>query len=176
MRPRMDIISIGHLLSKPQGSTENYYDCSMNADFSDAPEISSKNLIHFDLEVIKLSHEFTLHLKNLSYEVSVVCSRCLMTFPLAIKIESASRQYIYDLPKEDIAPDEDVFYIDRSSHTIGIKPFIREELLLHFPTFPVCSEGCKGLCALCGVNRNVTTCQCPQKLTNNPFTQLLDKK
>ena len=33
-------------------------------------------------------------------------------------------------------------------------------LLLELPLAPLCSADCEGLCATCGVNRNLTRCEC----------------
>jgi len=35
---------------------------------------------------------------------------------------------------------------------------VRDELVLAIPFNPLCQEGCKGLCPLCGSNRNVVAC------------------
>ena len=44
--------------------------------------------------------------------------------------------------------------------TIRPEPELREALMLEVPAFPVCSEDCKGLCPVCGVNRNEQKCEC----------------
>jgi uncharacterized protein len=37
---------------------------------------------------------------------------------------------------------------------------VREQLLLALPSYPVCQEGCKGLCSVCGANLNERDCGC----------------
>ncbi len=37
---------------------------------------------------------------------------------------------------------------------------IRDELLLAMPINPLCQEGCRGLCEVCGGNRNLSACDC----------------
>lgn len=169
----MHRFSIGQLLSKPLGYTSRFEGLHIKGDFADFPDISSENDVVFDLEIIRLSHEFTVHISNVKYELTMCCSKCLSEFLHTIAIESTSRQYIYDLPKENIMADEEVEQIDRSKMELDILPFLREELLLHLPSFPVCFAGCKGLCATCGVNLNTTTCSCNKETQNNPFKQLL---
>ena len=39
-------------------------------------------------------------------------------------------------------------------------PYIREAVLLELPYAPVCREDCKGLCPVCGVDRNRESCSC----------------
>lgn len=164
---------VGPLLSKPEGFRDHFDRLTIPAHFDDAPEISSKNPITFDLDLIKLAHEFTIHISNLEYTVPAQCSRCLLSFNHTIIIDSTSRQYIYDLPKDALMTDEEVEYIDQKEMVIDILPFIREELLLHFSSFPVCSEGCKGLCSTCGVDLNTKRCGCASKAHENPFKSLL---
>jgi uncharacterized protein len=43
---------------------------------------------------------------------------------------------------------------------IDLDPFVREQLLLALPAYPLCREGCKGLCPACGQNRNEAECGC----------------
>ncbi len=168
----MHSFPIGQLLSKPVGYIDRYSQLKLPGKFENAPELESKGEVTFDLEIIKLTHEFTVHISNLKYVVPAVCSRCSEVFDFPITIESIERQYIYDLPQENIQPDEEYEQINRHSMAIDILPFIREELLLHFPSFPVCSDGCKGLCASCGANLNKKKCSCSQEISTNPFKAL----
>ena len=52
-----------------------------------------------------------------------------------------------------------------------------EALILDFPTKNLCSEDCKGLCPVCGVNLNKETCDCEMPNWTpghrNPFEDLL---
>jgi len=52
----------------------------------------------------------------------------------------------------------DVYYFEGDE--IDLDPFIYEEVLLDMPSRPVCSEDCKGLCGICGKNRNFEACDC----------------
>jgi len=37
---------------------------------------------------------------------------------------------------------------------------MREQFFLALPMKPLCREDCKGLCPVCGINRNRETCTC----------------
>jgi uncharacterized protein len=37
---------------------------------------------------------------------------------------------------------------------------LRDAVLLELPTAPLCDESCRGLCPVCGVNRNESACDC----------------
>ena len=40
---------------------------------------------------------------------------------------------------------------------------MREQLYLALPMKPLCREDCRGLCAECGANLNLTTCGCARR-------------
>jgi uncharacterized protein len=42
---------------------------------------------------------------------------------------------------------------------LDLGPFIHDKAILSIPLKPLCSEKCKGLCTICGVNLNETTCE-----------------
>src|SRR3984957_10705155 len=43
---------------------------------------------------------------------------------------------------------------------LELEDIIREQLLLQLPMQRVCSEDCKGICPICGGNRNEAACKC----------------
>jgi uncharacterized protein len=45
---------------------------------------------------------------------------------------------------------------------IDLTDVVREQLYLALPMKPLCREECKGLCPVCGVNRNRETCTCQE--------------
>jgi len=51
-----------------------------------------------------------------------------------------------------------------SGKTIDLDPAVREQLLLALPGYPVCNEGCKGLCSVCGANLNDGDCGCNRRV------------
>jgi uncharacterized protein len=68
----------------------------------------------------------------------------------------------------------DIYYIDTKDKTVDLSEVFRQEIILHFPLIPVCSKRCKGLCPVCGKDRNKTLCKCKQDLpeTHQPFKNL----
>lgn len=43
---------------------------------------------------------------------------------------------------------------------IDLDPLVEEQIVLALPAYPVCQEGCKGLCPVCGQNQNEKACGC----------------
>lgn len=85
------------------------------------------------------------------------CSRCLKQFDTRISID----EYVYDFPASQ-------------SDIIDLTDNIREYIILALPMKSVCSEGCKGLCPVCGKDLNTTSCGCSKK-KKGPLSEGLDK-
>jgi uncharacterized protein len=98
-----------------------------------------------------------------SVEMEAQCDRCLgrARFPLNGGFD------LFYRPASDIAREEEV-EIDSGEAEIGfyegggldLEEVLREQVLLALPMQRVCSEACKGICPVCGKNRNETACDC----------------
>ena len=96
-------------------------------------------------------------------EMTAECDRCLAQarFPLDTGFD------LFYRPMSDIARDEEV-EIDEGETELGfyeragmeLEDILREQVLLALPMQRVCSEVCKGICPVCGKNRNETECDC----------------
>lgn len=102
---------------------------------------------------------------NGRYEVEMTakCDRCLGSarFPLDARFD------LFYRPVSVIAKDEEIA-IDKGEVEIGfyegggleLEDVLREQVLLALPMQRVCSDVCKGICPVCGKNRNETGCDC----------------
>jgi DUF177 domain-containing protein len=90
------------------------------------------------------------------------CVRCLRPFehplevPLMAYVERtghASRSEEADLER-----DHDVIFFNGRQLDLG--DVARQALLVELPITPHCREDCKGLCPVCGADRNVAPCHC----------------
>jgi uncharacterized protein len=112
---------------------------------------------------------------SLSVVMESECDRCLekALFP----IESA-----FDLfyrPMSDIAVDEEVA-IDEGETDIGfyenggveLGDVLREHVLLSLPMQRICREDCKGICPVCGRNRNLVSCGCEPPAADDRWSAL----
>ena len=91
------------------------------------------------------------------------CDRCLKPverpvdsrFKLEyVTAEDYEAQQAVELTEEDL--DLSVF----DGEVIDIDELITEELLLTVPDHVLCDDNCKGICPVCGVNRNSVDCEC----------------
>jgi len=58
---------------------------------------------------------------------------------------------------------------------IDLDPMLREQVLLALPGYPVCGEGCKGLCSACGANLNERECGCDRHVPDPRWAGLAEK-
>lgn len=96
------------------------------------------------------------------------CVRCLEEFkrPTSVAVEEAF--------SEDVAPKDALFsdvspLVDRR---IDLDELVSQLLEVDEPMAAVCDERCKGICPLCGGNRNVTTCDCKEPIVDERLAGL----
>jgi uncharacterized protein len=98
----------------------------------------------------------------------VLCGRCLE--PLAARIEPevdlqvvpqpSGRQGQVELGRDDLEVD---FY---QADVLDVGALLRSETALALPMKPLCRPDCRGLCPVCGGNKNVTECRCETRGTD----------
>ena len=89
------------------------------------------------------------------------CSRCLEPFrvPVSAPIDTLFLPADANVGVDEREVREDdlgVSYYREESIDLG--EVMREQFILALPMKPVCSEECRGLCPVCGVNRNREDC------------------
>ena len=98
-------------------------------------------------------------------ELSLECDRCLK--PLMIPVSNIFRvEYVtpevYQAGQGTELLDEDLSLSVFDGAILDIDELVREQLLLAVPAQALCREDCKGLCPVCGDDRNVKDCSCQQ--------------
>ena len=92
------------------------------------------------------------------------CGRCLESFPTRVTVPVDVRLTPRPAARDDIelgADDLDTdFY---ASDELDLGALIQTETTLALPMKPLCRDDCRGLCHVCGVNRNLTTCECRER-------------
>ena len=96
-------------------------------------------------------------------ELQVECDRCLKA--LSIPVSSAfSVEYVtpdvYLAGQGTELLDEDLSLSVFDGAVVDIDELVREQLLLALPAQVLCREDCKGLCPVCGGDRNLKNCGC----------------
>ena len=100
---------------------------------------------------------------KLHTKVEAVCDRCLQPVELLINTEFNERfvravSWAAEEQHELQAEDLNIAVFDGEG--IELDDLVREELLLALPVNVLCRQDCKGLCPVCGIDRNLSDCQC----------------
>lgn len=110
------------------------------------------------------------------------CSRCLepLRWPVDaafhLRYQPASLDEGAESDREVQENDFDAAFYDGDAIDLG--QLMREQFYLALPMKPLCREDCRGLCPVCGANRNTSACSCDAKWTDPrlaPLENLLKK-
>ena len=100
---------------------------------------------------------------ELRARIEVVCGRCLQSVELPITAEFSERfvrAVSWAAEEQHELQEEDLNIAVFDGEGVELDDLVREELLLAVPVNVLCREDCKGLCPTCGIDRNVSNCQC----------------
>ncbi|RKX37502.1 MAG: hypothetical protein DRP64_17075 [Verrucomicrobia bacterium] len=119
------------------------------------PFVKVEGDVQYTLQAQCISEELIV-CGALSVDLGLKCTRCSEFFSTTVTDSDFLRAYS----------------ASREIDSVDITPDMREDLLLHIPAFPVCSEGCKGLCTQCGADLNKGSCDCEAGERPNPWSAL----
>lgn len=117
--------------------------------------------VRFRGRLVRSGEEFFLH-GELTGSLTAPCARCLE--PAMVAIDETVDATWGDEPGHDDDGDDDVRPLDGDEIDAGAP--LRDEILLAMPVSPLCRPDCKGLCAVCGGNRNTAPCDCEERRRN----------
>lgn len=161
---------IANLYSKDSGQKEDYH---RKCDFTFEGVLIP---LEFDITLMKLEDAIVVILQNIKAKAALECVRCLKKIEQELEIQDAEREFLFT-PPAVIEDETDLYLVNLKLKELNIEEMLRQEILLHFPAFPLCSSLCQGLCSVCGQNRNEKNCGHEQKILPSeeevkPFSQL----
>jgi uncharacterized protein len=110
-------------------------------------------------------------------EMTAQCDRCLggARFPLNAGFDLFYRPMKFNAREEEVEIDEGEAEIGfYEGGGLELEDVLREQVLLALPMQRVCSEVCKGICPVCGRNRNETECDCHLENKDDRWRALRD--
>jgi uncharacterized protein len=149
--------------------------------------VYSADELHLDVEEIRLIEpaEVSGHARRrgkevelrgkLQAQVEVVCGRCLQPVAVPIRTDFTERfvgavSWAADEHHELLEEDLNLAVFD--GEAIELDELVREEILLALPANVLCREDCRGLCPSCGIDRNLSPCQCETKEIDSRWQKL----
>ena len=86
----------------------------------------------------------------------LVCDRCLTEFERKVSLP------VSHILVQSTNTDNDE-YVVVEDMTLDLDELLRADILLSLPSKILCKEDCKGLCSVCGADRNKQECHCEEK-------------
>jgi uncharacterized protein len=114
-------------------------------------EITADRPIRVDLTLERVSEGIVVR-GTVTAPWDAACSRCLAAVGGELEVQVGE---LYERQ-----PLEGETYLLAEDDIVDLEPLIRDALLLELPAVPLCRTDCRGLCPACGVDHNLTTCDC----------------
>ena len=112
---------------------------------------------------------------SMAATVEMSCSRCLE--PAKVELRRPFDLFFRE-SDEDMVDEDEVELTEEETRTaffsgtrLAVGDILREQVLLAAPMKALCKADCKGLCPVCGTNRNFSACSC----TNENFSPHMEK-
>lgn len=117
---------------------------------------------------------------NVAGAMEQTCSRCLE--PARCEIQK-SFDLFFRQRDEELFDEDEVELTEEDTRTafftgtqLAIGDVLREQVVLALPMKALCKVDCKGLCPVCGTNRNQNTCSCSGEVFSPHMEELLEIK
>lgn len=146
-------INVAEIKKRLVGSKTFAYE--LTPDELDITDTDLKVTAPIQLEgVVENAGDVILFKADVKTEIERTCGRCLKVFtePLAAQVV----EKFYPAGAENIENDAFIY----ESDLLDITEPVRESLLLAVPLQSLCREDCRGLCPVCGADRNEGDCGC----------------
>lgn len=95
--------------------------------------------------------------------IETVCGRCLKPVVLPVSSEFSERfvpAVSWRSEEQHELSEEELNVAVFDGQAIDLDEVVREEILLGIPGHVLCADDCKGLCPTCGIDRNLSSCDC----------------
>jgi uncharacterized protein len=126
------------------------------------------------LKIMKIGSELVVKGEVVA-DVKLQCSRCLVDFEHKLSVpvdvayhplEELKREERHEIMGGELDMD---FY---SGEEMDLMTLVKEQIVLHMPMKPLCTDLCKGICLTCGNNLNTGDCSCTEKEIDSRFVIL----
>jgi len=98
---------------------------------------------------------------DLASTLRASCARCLTDYAWSLRAPFEFVLAPSSAQEEDQELDADDLALSFFSGTeIDLEPLCGEQAILALPTRALCAEDCRGLCPVCGGDRNANACNC----------------
>ena len=93
-------------------------------------------------------------------DLETPCARCLEPARVSLRAPLIVTYVPFEDAGDEETEDDDPDVVVFSGGEIDLSEAVRDEIVLSLPMNPLCTEACRGLCPVCGGNRNQVACTC----------------
>lgn len=113
---------------------------------------------------------------RLTTDVRVQCSRCLADLDISVTADVAEL-FTDPARAEELGPGVDPADVVEEGYEIAdgridLDTLVRDALVPAVPYQPLCDAACRGLCPVCGANRNEVDCDCAESAGDSRWAAL----
>ena len=126
-----------------------------NVDGFDITLVDNKLICNLTSKIVKNGFEISGHIIN---TILYDCDRCLESFCNKIIINT-NLLLSNDSGKLDNQNYETIYFSDHKD-SVDLTKILLEILIIEIPFKKLCTNPCKGLCPVCGINLNYKLCSC----------------
>ncbi|MDD3365376.1 MAG: DUF177 domain-containing protein [Syntrophomonas sp.] len=133
-------------------------------------EIGGKFIAPIKVEiVVEKSGMIFVGRGNVRTLLQLPCSRCLkdFTFPVDAEFEFAMAEAVNS---DQVSVDDGIIFFEADE--ADIMSIVEEAIFMAIPICSLCREDCRGLCLVCGQDRNTTSCSCQQETIDPRWEKL----
>jgi uncharacterized protein len=147
-------VPVSNLLRRPGASRSVQVDGVLSDVRGPGSEVATTPPIAVDVTLERVSEGIVVR-GTVTGAWEAACSRCLVPVGGSLEVHVGELYERQPLEGETyLLPEDDV---------IDLEPLIRDALLLELPAVPLCQSECRGLCPSCGVDHNLTSCECDNR-------------
>ena len=146
------IIQFSDLISTKKRKKEINVTYELAPLYFDGEKIEAAEAVNLVGNIISVEDVLTLK-ASIKTKLKLNCSRCLEAFIYPIDIDIEER-----FTNDPDLEDDGIMFVD--GDTIDITEIIENCIISTLPIKRLCKEDCKGLCSVCGANKNVENCSC----------------
>ncbi len=108
-----------------------------------------------------------------STKVSYVspCDRCLEDVEVSVPVKISEE---FDISDDTFSCNEEEGVICIQDNELDVDCLVVNEILVNWPSKVLCKEDCKGICPVCGKNRNLYDCGCDTVVLDPRMQQFQD--
>ena len=161
-------IDLSRLLLSPREKEAFFLETRGNDSFLE--EIGGKFLAPIKVEIV-VENTGTLFAGrgNVRTLLQLPCSRCLkdFTYPVDAEFDLVMAEAVNS---GQVSVDDGIIFF--AADEADISSIVEEAIFMAIPICSLCREDCRGLCLVCGQDRNTTSCSCQQETIDPRWEKL----